>query len=177
MKVLITGGTGFIGSRLALNSKKRGHEVVVIGQTNTPAEHENKKELESTNIKVILGAITEEEKLKQAVSNCELVFHLAAAQHEANVSDKYFHDVNVEGTRSIIEASIEAGVKRFVHGSTIGVYGSAMDGKIDEETPLLPVNIYGVTKREGEKLALSYADKIPLSVVRISETYGPGDRR
>ena len=177
MKVLITGGTGFIGSRLAINSRNRGHDVVVLGQVNTPAEDENKAELEAAGIKIILGAITETEKLKNALQGCDIVFHLAAAQHEANVPDKHFYDVNVEGTRNMIEASIEAGVSRFVHGSTIGVYGSAMDGEISEETPLHPVNIYGVTKREGEQLALSYVDKIPLSVVRISETYGPGDRR
>lgn len=177
MKLLITGGTGFIGTRLAIKSVERGHEVVVLGQINTPAEEANKALLESTGIKVILGAITEAEKLKESLAGCNLVFHLAAAQHEANVPDQHFYDVNVEGTQKIIEASIAAGVSRFVHGSTIGVYGSAMDGEIDEEVPPNPVNIYGVTKLKGEQLALSYTDKIPLSVVRISETYGPGDRR
>lgn len=177
MKVLVTGGTGFIGTRLALSSVDRGHDVIVLGQTNTPAEETNKAQLESAGITVVLGAITETEKLNEALMDCNLVFHLAAAQHEANVVDQHFYDVNVEGTRNIIEASIAAGVSRFVHGSTIGVYGSAMDGEIDEAVSPKPVNIYGVTKLIGEKLALSYADRIPLSVVRISETYGPGDRR
>ena len=77
----------------------------------------------------------------------------------------------------MLEASIQAGVKRFVHGSTIGVYGSAMEGSIDEQSPLRPDNIYGLTKLEGEKLVLSYQDQLPVVVVRISETYGPGDRR
>jgi nucleoside-diphosphate-sugar epimerase len=63
-----------------------------------------------------------------------------------------------------------------VHGSTIGVYGS-IEGAFDEQTPCMPDNIYGVTKFEGEKLALSYCDRIPVVVIRIPEVYGPGDRR
>jgi nucleoside-diphosphate-sugar epimerase len=77
----------------------------------------------------------------------------------------------------MLEASVRAGVKRFVHGSTIGVYGSSIEGTIDEQSPLKPDNIYGLTKLEGEELALSFANELPLVVVRISETYGPGDRR
>jgi nucleoside-diphosphate-sugar epimerase len=177
MKVLITGGTGFIGSRLALNSIERGHNVVVLGQTNTTAEKENIASLEAAGVKVIYGAVTDKDIISEAVNGCDMVFHLAAAQHEANVPDQYFYDVNVEGTRNVIDASIQFGVKRFLHGSTIGIYGSAMNGVIDENTSPSPNNIYGVTKLKGEQLALTYADKIPLTVIRISETYGDGDRR
>ena len=177
MNVLITGGTGFIGSRLALKSVEMGHSVRLFGQVNSAAEQENQQMLEAKGIDVTLGSVAEREKILNLARDCDVVFHLAAAQHEANVPDQHFRTVNVDGTRNVIEASIEAQVKRFVHGSTIGVYGAAMEGEIDEETPLKPDNIYGVTKREGEKLALSFADKLPVSVVRISETYGPGDRR
>jgi nucleoside-diphosphate-sugar epimerase len=177
MNILITGGTGFIGSRLALRGAERGDTVEVLGQVNTPAEQENKKMLEDRGIRITLGSVTERDKIFRLARDCDVVFHLAAAQHEANVPDQHFWDVNVEGTRNVLEASIESGVKRFVHGSTIGVYGSAMEGEIDEESPLRPDNIYGITKREGEQLVLSFADKIPVAIVRISETYGPGDRR
>ena len=85
-------------------------------------------------------------------------------------------EVNVGGTRKVIEAAVAAGVKRFVHGSTIGVYG-IVDGPIDENTPCNPENIYGKTKLEGEKLALSYKDKLPVVAIRIPEVFGPGDRR
>jgi nucleoside-diphosphate-sugar epimerase len=177
MKVLITGGTGFIGSRLAIASREKGHTVELLGQTNTQAEHENHRLLMKHDIKTTLGSVLEKDKLVALAEGCDVVFHLAAAQHEANVPNEHFYKVNVEGTRNILEASVQGGVKRFVHGSTIGVYGSAMEGGIDENSPLRPNNIYGVTKREGEQLALAFNERLPVAVVRISETYGPGDRR
>ncbi|MBT8439227.1 MAG: NAD-dependent epimerase/dehydratase family protein [Gammaproteobacteria bacterium] len=177
MKVLITGGTGFIGSRLAQRCQQRGDEVVILAQVNTQAERENSVQLESEGLRVVNGSVGDKDKVIQAVSGCEVVFHLAAAQHEANVPDKHFWDVNVQGTQNLLDASMEAGVKRFVHGSTIGVYGVDLQGEIDESSPLQPDNIYGVTKKAGEQLVLSYRDRLPVSVVRISETYGPGDRR
>ena len=141
------------------------------------AEEENAHLLEQNGIKVTLGSVQDKDKLIELAQGCDIVFHLAAAQHEANVPDEHFYQVNVEGTRNVLEASIAGQVRRFVHGSTIGVYGSAMEGEIDENTVLRPNNIYGITKREGEQLALSYSDRLPVAVVRISETYGPGDRR
>ncbi len=167
MKIVITGGTGFIGSRLAIKSLEQGHSVELLGQVNNAAELENQEMLRDRGINVTLGSVTEREKLFGLVQGCDIVFHLAAAQHEANVPDQHFWDVNVEGTRNVLEVSVEAKIKRFVHGSTIGVYGSAMEGEIDEDSPLKPDNIYGVTKREGERLTLSFADKIPISIVRI----------
>jgi nucleoside-diphosphate-sugar epimerase/2-polyprenyl-3-methyl-5-hydroxy-6-metoxy-1,4-benzoquinol methylase len=93
-----------------------------------------------------------------------------------NVPDEHFRNVNVQGTQNILDGCIKNGVKRYVHGSTIGVYG-IVNGRIDEQTPCNPENIYGVTKLEGEQLALSYREKLPVVVIRIPEVYGPGDRR
>jgi dihydroflavonol-4-reductase len=175
MNVLITGGTGFIGSRLALKCVEKGHSVTVLGQENTPAEAANKRLLESKGIKVVLASVTDE--ALHDLQGFTVVYHLAATQHEMNVPDQKFWDVNVKGTKKIIEASAKNGVRRFVHGSTIGVYGAALAGEIDEQSPVRPDNIYGVTKLEGEKIVLSFRDKLPITVVRISETYGPGDHR
>jgi nucleoside-diphosphate-sugar epimerase len=177
MRVLITGGTGFIGSRLALERLKRGDRVRVLGRVNNSAEEENKKLIEDEGAEVILASVTDRDKVFGVSQDIDIVYHLAAAQHEANVPDRVFWDVNVIGTKNLLEASVKAGVKRFVHGSTIGVYGSSLDGSINEQSPLRPDNIYGTTKLEGEEVVLSFKDKVPVVIIRISETYGPGDRR
>jgi dihydroflavonol-4-reductase len=176
MKILITGGTGFIGSRLALRCPKRNYSVKVLGLENTPAESWNDKELKINGIETAHVNVTDREGIFRELQDIDIVYHLAAAQHEINVPDQHFYNVNVEGTKNLLDASVANGVKRFVHGSTIGVYGTVA-GQINENTPCKPENIYGVTKLEGEKLVMSFQNKIPVTVIRIPEVYGPGDRR
>ncbi len=176
-RVLITGGTGFIGSQLSAHCIREGERVRVLAQKNTPAERANAQQLEAQGVEVVEGSVTDAEALQRACSGVDVVYHLAAAQHEANVADAHFYDVNVQGTRNALAAALANGVKRFVHGSTIGVYGPGRDGPVSDDTPLEPDNIYGVTKLEGEKVVREYVDKLPIAVARISETYGPGDRR
>ena len=102
---------------------------------------------------------------------------MQAAQHESNVKDDYFRQINVDGTRNVLEASVDGGVDRFIHGSTIGVYGASQEGPIDESSPLMPENIYGITKLEGERVVSEFNDRLRTTIVRISETYGPEDSR
>jgi len=176
MKVLITGGTGFIGSRLALHCADRGDEVRVLAQENTDAESANRAALEAAGVELRLGSVTDPEPVRRAVDGVDVVFHLAATQHEMNVPDEKFYAVNVEGTRNVLDTAAEAGVRRIVHGSTIGVYGKP-HGVLDEDSPVEPDNIYGVTKLAGERLALAQSGRVPVVAVRIPEVYGPGDRR
>jgi len=176
MKVFLTGGTGFIGSRLALECLRLGHSVKVFGLENTEAERENSRFLRERGAEVVLGSVTGGDLLRSEIRGAEWVFHLAAAQHEAQASDQLFREVNVRGTENVLNASLKAGVRRFVHGSTIGVYGS-LEGEIDEESPCNPDNVYGTTKLEAERIVRSYSEKLPVVIIRISETYGPGDRR
>jgi dihydroflavonol-4-reductase len=177
MNILITGGTGFIGSRLALKCLEGGDSVLIFGQVNTPGEEENRKLLESRGATVILGSVTDRERVIDVLQGVDIVYHLAAAQHEANVPDQRFWDVNVTGTRTLLEASVKAHVQRFIYGSTIGVYGSPDHGPITNDSPLQPENVYGVTKLAAENLVLSFQQELPVAIIRISETYGPGDHR
>ena len=176
MRILITGGTGFIGSRLALKCLKDGHQVRVLGMENTEAEAANRHLIEAAGAEMYFASVIEKEKLAEALEGVDVVFHLAAAQHEAGVPDQHFRDINVTGTQNMLEASVHAGVKRFVHGSTIGVYGDT-EKPVVEESYCNPSNIYGLTKLAAEKIVLSYKTKLPVVIIRISETYGPGDRR
>ncbi len=177
MKALVTGATGFIGARLAERLAESGHEVVAFGGENTPLEKLRRDALAAHGIDVEVGSIADRGLLASLVHGVDTVFHLAAAQHESNVDDAYFYAVNVEGTRNLLEACAEADVRRFVHGSTIGVYGSARQGRLDEQTTPRPENIYGVTKLAAERVVASFGDRLPFTIVRISETYGPGDGR
>lgn len=176
MNVLITGGTGFIGSRLALSCAARGDGVRVLARENTEAESSNRDALEAADVEVFIDSVTDPQAVRDALVGIDVVFHLAATQHEMNVPDERFRSVNVEGTRNVLEAAERAGVRRIVHGSTIGVYGRPR-GVLDEASPVEPDNIYGVTKLEGERLALSWSDRVPVVAIRIPEVYGPGDRR
>ncbi|MGI9488159.1 MAG: NAD-dependent epimerase/dehydratase family protein [Geminicoccaceae bacterium] len=177
MTTLVTGGTGFIGSRLALDCAERGEDVRILAKINNANEQSGYAELRKAGIELINGDVCLAARAEEAMKGVKTLYHLAAAQHEANVDDDYFRRINVEGTRSILDAAVKEGVDRVVHGSTIGVYGMADEGPVHDRTPLFPDNIYGVTKLEGEHLARSYADRLNIAIVRISETFGPGDYR
>ena len=83
--VLITGGTGFIGSRLALACAERGEDVRVFAQRNTPAERQNCQQLEQHGIIIVEGSVTDPGAVARACEAVDVIYHLAAAQHEANV--------------------------------------------------------------------------------------------
>src|SRR5262245_18525276 len=177
MKILVTGATGFIGCRLAQMLTELNHAVVATGRAANRVEAERQERLEKLGIPVVEGSLLAAGFAAQLVEKCDAVIHLAAAQHEGNVPDSYFREINVEGTRALIDAAVNAGVHRFVYGSTIGIYGSARNGELDEDSPPRPENIYGQTKYEAEQLVLQYASRLQVCIARISETFGPGDFR
>jgi dihydroflavonol-4-reductase len=178
MKILLTGGSGFIGCQLAQAATRLGHRVTVTAALNNDVERERCEVLRQAGIAVVPVRLEETAKLARALENQDAVIHLAAAQHEAREPESYFHAINVAGTRNLIELAIQAGVRRFVHGSTIGVYGGASgSGVLDETSALAPDNAYGRTKAQAEAVVREYAGRIETCIVRISETYGVGDMR
>jgi nucleoside-diphosphate-sugar epimerase len=177
MRIFLTGGSGFIGSRLAPLAIQAGHAVTVVTPINTPAEQGRCDALTKAGIKLVIAPLQDSAVIARELQGQDVVIHLAAAQHEAEQPESYFHRVNVEGTRSLLELAAKAGVRRFVHGSTIGVYGSAAAGRLDEASPLAPDNPYGRTKAAAEKVVREFVSPMEWAIVRISETYGPGDMR
>jgi nucleoside-diphosphate-sugar epimerase len=176
-KVLVTGATGFIGSRLVQRCIVEGMSVRALGRRNNPAEAENATQLETAGAEFLDVPVADQDGLTSAMRGVDIVFHLAAAQHEANVEDDYFRSINVDGTANVLEAAERAGVGRVVHGSTIGVYGWQAGEVVNEASPLEPSNIYGITKLQAEQVVRGFMERVPVAIVRISETYGPGDRR
>ena len=177
MRIFLTGGSGFIGSRLAPLAVNSGHEVTVVTPINTPTEKARCEALSGAGIKVVIAPLEDSAVIARELQGKDVVIHLAAAQHEAEQPESYFHRINVEGTRSLLDAAAKAEVRRFVHGSTIGVYGSAADGSLDEDSPLAPDNPYGRTKMAAEKVVRESVAPLEWTIIRISETYGPGDMR
>lgn len=176
-KLLVTGATGFIGQRLALHAHMLGTDVLATGRDEQKLEIERLGELRSANVPVKVGLLQDAAFVRELMQGRDTVIHLAAAQHESAMPDAYFRSVNVDATRTLLEECRRTGIRRFVYGSTMGVYGAAGDRLLDEDSPVRPENIYTRTKLEAEELVRSYATSFDTSVVRIAETYGPGDQR
>lgn len=176
-RILVTGATGFIGSRLVLQAHRAGADVVAIGRVQNAHETERADELQKAGVRLITGTLDDAEHLQQSLAQRNCVIHLAAAQHESHMPASYFRQINVDGTRRLLEAARKAGVERFVYGSSIGVYGSSTDGLLDETSTTRPENIYTQTKLEGEEVVRGFANDLQTCIIRISETYGPSDFR
>jgi len=166
--VMITGGTGFIGGRLAevlcLSS-----EAQVSIMARNPAKTSR---IARFPVAFCYGDVSSPEDVRKAVEGQDIVFHCAyGSQGDAETQRL----VNVEGTRNIIHAAAEAGVRRVVHVSTIEVY-EPVDGSISEESPKYSGEIvYAASKLEAERLALTEGQRlgIEVSVVQPTVVYGP----
>ena len=179
MRLLVTGGTGFIGSHLAEQGRRLGAEVVVLGLTDRPEEQANVELLRRQGVEVVAGSITDAELCGTAVRGATHVFHLAVAMREGAKSDEFFETVNLDGTRRLLEASARGGVRRFVYCSTIGIYGHRAPGITREDSPLAPGNIYERTKVLAERLVRDFGARrsLPYTILRPADVYGPRDQR
>ena len=179
MRLLVTGGTGFIGSHLAEEGRRRGAEVAVLGLTDRPEEHANADRLAGQGVEVISGSITDAELCSRAARGATHIFHLAVAMREGGKKDEFFEAVNLEGTRRLLEAAAEARVERFVYCSTIGIFGHRVPGVTREDAPLAPGNVYERTKVAAERMVRELAPPrdVPFVILRPADVYGPRDQR
>ncbi|HEV7163509.1 MAG TPA: aminotransferase class III-fold pyridoxal phosphate-dependent enzyme [Solirubrobacteraceae bacterium] len=168
---LLTGASGFIGGRLARRLAQEGYPVrcLVRASSNTTA-------LEGLGVEIAVGDLTDAPSLARAVAGCDYVFHCGALVSDwATVEE--ISKINVEGTRNMLQASVNASVKRFIHFSTTDVYGHPEGSLIDEDyTPGHFRNWYAQTKLDAEKEVQRAAQAHALSTVilRPATVYGPG---
>ena len=172
MKILVTGGTGFAGSRLVEFLLKKGHDITCLDNQ----EGLFFEELAQKGASMVPGSVTDREAVKTAINGAEAVFHLAAAFRVINVPKKVYWDTNVEGTRIICEEALRQKVEKLVYCSTQGVHGNIQDPPGDEDSPVAPADYYQFSKYEGEKVVTEFADKgLKSVIIRPTAIYGPGD--
>lgn len=172
MKVLVTGGTGFTGSHLTRRLLQNGNEVVVID--NQPGMFHD--ELKHMGADVHIGSVTDRELVRKAVKGCEVVHHTAAMFRKVNLPKQVYWDVNVEGTRIMLEESLRTGVRCFVNCSTCGIHGDVKQPPAAEDSPIAPEDYYQYTKYEGEKIIPEFLGKgMHIVTLRPTAIYGPGD--
>lgn len=173
-KVLVTGATGFAGSHLTRRLLDEGHDVRVLVRPTSDASG-----LELSGAEIARGDVTDADSVRRAVDGVEVVYHLAALFRRAKFPDADYRAVNYDGTLNLLEAALDAGVRRFIHCSTVGVLGHIENPPANEETPHNPGDIYQVSKCEAEKAALGFYRErgLPVVVIRPAGIYGPGDLR
>lgn len=171
--VLVTGATGFTGSHLARRLAGEGREVVALVRPTSRVDS-----LQRLGIKCRAAALDERDSVRSCLEGVSEVYHLAAAFRAEHSDRAEFYRTNVAGTRHLLEAAREVGVRRFVHCSTVGVHGEIEDPPASESYRCKPGDYYQQTKLEGELAALEYMGRgLAVTVVRPTGIYGPGDGR
>jgi nucleoside-diphosphate-sugar epimerase len=174
MKVLVTGGTGFVGSHLVRRLLSRGHEVVSLDKN--PGLFDD--ELRAGGARLMTGSVTNPDDVDQAIPGCSLVYHLASPFGDILQPDAAYWDIEVNGTRNVLGAAGRHGVNRVVHCSTQGVHGIIESPPGDEESPIAPRDYYCYSKVEGERVCHEFIEKgLDVVIVRPTSVYGPGDTR
>lgn len=167
-KVLITGGAGFIGAATSRLFRQRGFEVVTYDIVRPD-------EIVGTHI---VGTIMYVDELFTAMKGCDFVVHLAAmlgvGRTEANKMECL--NINVTGTKNVLDAAVYAGVKKVIFASSSEVYGDPEKNPITESDAVSPKSVYAVSKLAGEEYMKAYREQYGLaySIVRFFNVFGPG---
>jgi len=173
----VTGGAGFIGSHLVDRLIKEGFEVSVLDNLSTGRMENLMRHLESGGVRLVNADILDRRAVKQALTDVEAVFHLAAIT-SVPYSIKHpdaTRKANVEGTRILLDACLGGNVERFIYVSSCAVYGEPEYLPIDERHPARPVSPYAESKLEAERLCREFqkAYGLKTTIVRPFNVYGP----
>ncbi|MFN7171362.1 MAG: NAD-dependent epimerase/dehydratase family protein [Fimbriimonadaceae bacterium] len=175
MKVLVTGGAGFIGSNVVELLLERGHEPTVLDNLST-GYATNLRE----GVPFIEADVRDSGKVDQACDGTEVVFHLAASVgNRRSIRDpREDAEINMFGTINVLDAARKNGVRKVVYSSSAGIFGELKQLPIDESHPIDPDTPYGASKLAGEKECLAYAKCFELEAVclRYFNVYGVNQR-
>ena len=168
-QAMITGATGFIGSHLVEALVEGGADVTCLHRAASDTSM-----LRQLSARCIQADVTDPAALSAAVRGVEVVFHVAGATHALRASD--YHRVNAEGTRSLLAAcAAMESPPVVVVVSSIAAAGPAATRPLVESDPARPVSHYGRSKRAAELAAHTFADRLPITVVRPAIVFGPRD--
>lgn len=184
MKILVTGGAGFIGSNFVRRTLEdaypglEGAEVIVLDALTYSGNLANLAPIaDSARYSFVHGDIRDAQLLDTLMPTVDAVVHFAAESHvDRSVRDaSIFVETNVLGTQRLLDAALRANLTRFVHVSTDEVYGSIAEGSWNEERPLEPNSPYSASKAGSDLLARSYyrTHGLNVSITRCSNNYGP----
>ncbi len=176
-QILVTGGTGFIGSHVVRRLCAEGHSVRVLAR---PAS--SLQLLESLPVQIAIGDLTNVESLRHAVAGCDTVFHVAADYRLWSADADELYRSNVAGTENILAAAFEGGVSRFIYTSTVGTIKFSNNGTpANEDSFPDPKHLSGHYKKSkflAEQTALRYArEGHPVVIVNPTAPVGEGDRK
>lgn len=170
--VLVTGGTGFTGSHLVNRLIDEGYFVRVVD--NQPGLFHD--QLKARGADITIGSVTDRNLMFKLVEGVDTVHHVAAAFRAINLPKAVYYDVNVNGTRYLLEAAEHHNVRKFVYCSTCGVHGNIEQPPAPESAPIHPADYYQQTKWLGEKVAHEFiARGMDITILRPAAIYGPGD--
>lgn len=171
MRVLVTGGTGFLGSHLVETLLEKKAEVACLVRSTS-----NLRWIEGLPVERVPGSLEDPESLRRAVAGVEVVIHAAGVTKA--ISSVSYDRFNHQGTRNLLDACVRNGssLKRFVYVSSLAAAGpSSTRVPRKEIDPPAPVSLYGLSKLRGEEAALSYGSLFPVTVVRPPALFGPRD--
>ena len=180
MKLLVTGGAGFIGSNFVRHmlAKHADLKIVVLDKLTYAGNLQNLAPVAADpRYAFVRGDICDPAVVRRAMAGCDVVLNFAAETHvDRSIGDPgHFVQTDVYGAYVLLEAAKEQGVRRFVQISTDEVYGERLESPADEDAPLMPRNPYAASKAGGDRLAWSYwaTYGMPVVVTRCSNNYGP----